>query len=46
MWQSLQTITDYKEKHNREHPSDTSLSDELNNFYARFKCFQLVFNGN
>ena len=29
MWQGLQTITDYKEKHSRELHSDTSLPDEL-----------------
>ena len=38
MWQGLQTITDYKEKHNRKLPSDTSLPDELNHFYARFEA--------
>jgi hypothetical protein len=38
MWQGLQTITDYKGKHSRELPSDTSLPDELNNFYARFEA--------
>jgi hypothetical protein len=37
MWQGLQTITDYKGKHSRE-PSDTSLPDELNYFYARFEA--------
>ena len=37
MWQGLQTITDYKGKHSRELPSDTSLPDKLNNFYARFE---------
>ena len=36
-WQGLQTITDYKGKHSRELPSDTSLPDELNYFYARFE---------
>ena len=36
MWQGLQTIMDYKGKHSRELPSDTSLPDELNYFYARF----------
>ena len=36
MWQSLQTITDYKGKHSRELSSGTSLPDELNYFYARF----------
>ena len=30
MWQGLQTITDYKGKHSRELPNDTSLPDELN----------------
>ena len=39
MWQGLQTITDYKGKHSREMPSDTSLPDELNNFYARFEAY-------
>jgi hypothetical protein len=38
MWQGLQTITDYKGKHSWELPSDTSLPDELNNFYARFEA--------
>ena len=38
MWQGLQTITDYKGKHSRELPSDTSLPDELNYFYAHFKA--------
>ena len=38
MWQGLQTITDYKGKHSQELPSDTSLLDELNYFYARFKA--------
>jgi hypothetical protein len=38
MWQVLQTTTDYKEKHSRELPSDNSLTDELNNFYARFEA--------
>ena len=38
MGQGLQTITDYKGKHNRELPSDTSLPDELNHFYARFEA--------
>jgi hypothetical protein len=36
MWQGLQTITDYKRKHSRELPSDTSLPDELNYFNALF----------
>ena len=38
MWQGLQTITDYKGKHSRELPSDTSLPDELNHFYAHFEA--------
>ena len=38
MWQRLQTITDYKGKHSRELPSDMSLLDELNYFYARFEA--------
>jgi hypothetical protein len=38
MWQGLQTITDYKGKHSRELPSDMSLPDELNHFYARFEA--------
>ena len=38
MWQGLQTITDYREKHSREMPSDTSLPDELNHFYVRFEA--------
>ena len=38
MWQCLQTITDYKGKHRRELPCDTSLPDELNHFYARFEA--------
>ena len=37
MWQGLQIITDYKGKHSRELPSDTSLPDEQNSFYARFE---------
>jgi hypothetical protein len=37
MWQGLQTITDYKGKPSRELPSDASLPDELNAFYARFE---------
>ena len=37
MWQGVQTITDYKGKHSRELPSDNSLPDELNHFYARFE---------
>ena len=38
MWQGLQTIMDYKGKHSCELPSDVSLPDELNAFYARFKA--------
>jgi hypothetical protein len=38
MWQGLQTITDYKGKHSRDLPSDSSLPDELNYFYARFEA--------
>ncbi|KAM9404055.1 uncharacterized protein ACWYII_028103 [Salvelinus alpinus] len=38
MWQGMQTITDYKGKHSRELPSDTSIPDELNNFYACFEA--------
>jgi hypothetical protein len=38
MWQGLQTITDYKGKHSRELPSDTSLPDELHYLYARFEA--------
>ena len=37
MWQGLQTITDYKGKHSRELPSDTSLPDEQNHLYAHFE---------
>ena len=32
MWQGLQTIPDYKGKHSRELPNDTSLPDKLNHF--------------
>ena len=38
MWQGLQTITDYKGKHSCKLPSDPSLPDELNHFYARFEA--------
>jgi hypothetical protein len=38
MSQGLQTITDYKGKHSWGIPSDTSLADELNYFYARFEA--------
>ena len=37
MWPGLKTNTDYKGKYSQELPSDTSLSDELNYFYARFE---------
>ena len=37
MWQGQQTTTDFKGKHTRELPSDTSLPDELNYLYARFE---------
>jgi hypothetical protein len=33
-----QTTTDYKVKQSRELPSDTSIPDELNNFYARVEA--------
>ena len=38
MCQVLQIITDYKGKNSNELPSDMSLPDELNNFYARFEA--------
>jgi hypothetical protein len=38
MWQGLQTITYYKGKHSCELPSDVSLTDELNAFYACFEA--------
>ena len=38
IWQGLQTITDYKGKHSRGLPSDTSLPDELNS-YAHFEAY-------
>jgi hypothetical protein len=34
MWHGLQTITNYKGKSRRDLPSDVSLQDELNAFYA------------
>ena len=34
----MQTITDYKGKQNSELPSDSSLPDELNSFYACFEA--------
>ncbi|XP_035286519.1 cathepsin K-like [Anguilla anguilla] len=36
MWQGIQAITDYKPTYTSPPTSDTSLPDELNNFYARF----------
>ena len=38
MWQGLQTITYYKGKLSHELPSDVSLPDELNHFYAHFEA--------
>ena len=38
MWQGLQTITDDKKKHSWELPSDMSLPDKLNYFYAHFEA--------
>ena len=38
MWQGLQPTTDYKGKHSRELPSDTSLPEELSKFYARLEA--------
>ena len=37
MWQGFQTITDYKGNPSCELPSDASLPDGLNAFYARFE---------
>ena len=37
MWQGLQNIRDYNGEPSRELPSDASLPDELNTFYARFE---------
>ena len=34
----MQTITGYKGKHSHEQPSDTSLPDEMNYFYAHFEA--------
>ena len=34
----MQTIIDYKGKHSRELPSDTSLPDKLYYIYARFEA--------
>ena len=38
MWQGLQTITDYKGKSSPKLPSDASLPNKLNAFYARFEA--------
>ena len=38
MWQVLKIITDYKGNPRRKLPSDASLPDELNAFYARFEA--------
>ena len=38
MWQGLQTVTDYKAKPSSELPSDASLSDRINAFYACFEA--------
>ena len=38
MWHGLQTIMDYKGKPRHKLPSDASLLDELNAFYARFEA--------
>ena len=38
MWQGLKTITDYKGKPSHELPSDASLPDEPNAFYACFEA--------
>jgi hypothetical protein len=38
MWQGLKTITDYKGKPRSELPSDASLPDEQNAFYAHFEA--------
>ena len=38
MWRGLQTIIDYKGKPRHELPSDTSLPDRLNAFYACFEA--------
>jgi hypothetical protein len=38
MRQGLKNITDYKGKPSRELPSDASLPDELNDFYAHFEA--------
>ena len=38
MWQVFQTITVYNGKHSRELPSDMSVPDKLNYFYACFEA--------
>jgi hypothetical protein len=38
MWQGLQTITDLQRECSHKLPSDTSLPDELNDFYACFEA--------
>jgi hypothetical protein len=38
MWQGLIMITDFNRKPRCELPSDASLPDELNNFYAHFEA--------
>ena len=37
MWQSLQSITDYKKKTSPVADQDDLLPDRLNNFFARFE---------
>ena len=37
LWQGLRNITDYKAAHTPPVSVDTSLADELNNFFARFE---------
>lgn len=37
MWQTLQTITDYKAKTSHVTDKDASLPDKLKHFFARFK---------
>ena len=36
--EGLHSITEFKGKHSHELPSDTSVPDELNHFYARFEA--------
>ncbi|KAI4899947.1 hypothetical protein NFI96_008147, partial [Prochilodus magdalenae] len=38
MWQGLKQLTDYQNKHRREINFHTALTDELNDFYARFEA--------